>query len=69
MKNQHGNTPLYYAASKGHLEVVQTLVVATGIQIMVKNRYDRTPLDGANWNQHPKCLDVLYNAVHKKKGD
>ena len=42
-----GGTPLHYAATHGHKEIVE-LLIAKGANVNAKNKYGTTPLDMAN---------------------
>ncbi len=46
-KNDYGWTPLHWAASRGHKEIVE-LLIAKGANVNAKNKYGTTPLDMAN---------------------
>ena len=45
-KDYYGETPLYYAADKGHKEIVE-LLIAKGADVNAKLMYGTTPLDSA----------------------
>ena len=46
-KNNGSNTPLHYAASRGHIEAA-TLLIERGAEINPINEYNLTPLDRAH---------------------
>ncbi|HEX5397415.1 MAG TPA: ankyrin repeat domain-containing protein, partial [Verrucomicrobiae bacterium] len=56
-KDQHGWTPLYWAAASGRKEVVQ-LLLANGADINALNQHF-TPLHAAVMNHHPDVADLL----------
>ncbi|KAL4787644.1 hypothetical protein BJX76DRAFT_354123 [Aspergillus varians] len=52
-------TPLSYAAEKGHLEVVHTLLKYGGDQNIADTKYKRTALSRAAWNGHLDVVQML----------
>ena len=53
-----GYTPVHAAACYGHTAVVQELC-DRGAQLVLKNRYNRTPLDLAYWCRKDAVVDQL----------
>ena len=57
----HGRTPLYWASSQGHLEVVRALLAA-GADVNRSDNYGFTPLSVALAFNHTQIADLLRDA-------
>ena len=57
-KDNHGYTPLHWAADGGHKEVAE-LLIAKGADVNAKNKYGDTPLDGAIRKDSTELVDLL----------
>uniref|UniRef100_A0A8D3C2B3 Ankyrin repeat domain 52a n=1 Tax=Scophthalmus maximus TaxID=52904 RepID=A0A8D3C2B3_SCOMX len=61
-KDTQGRTPLHYAASRGHTEILASLVqgaMATDPQDKLLDNKQYTPLHWAAYKGHEDCLEVL----------
>src|SRR5436189_246528 len=56
--NLYGQTPLSWAAEKGH-EAVVKLLLEKGAELESKNRYGQTPLSCAAKNGHETVMKIL----------
>jgi hypothetical protein len=56
-----GLTPLYYAAFKGHLDIVKYFVENFSVDIHRNNLFGQTLLDIAKRNKHNKVVEYLEN--------
>jgi|SRR3990167_1207819 len=59
--DHYGNTPLYWASSNGHLEVVKYLLRA-GADPNITNNTGRTPLSWASYQGYLKIVKELLHA-------
>lgn len=66
-KNDQGNGPLHYAASKGYTEIAR-LLVEGGADVLLANKYGQTALHRASALGHAAVIDVLINACPSKAG-
>lgn len=57
----HGHTPLFYAAIKGHIKIVLSLLQA-GVSLDVMDKNGLTPLDAATRSGHLEVVKVLLEA-------
>ncbi|WP_339045373.1 ankyrin repeat domain-containing protein [Candidatus Mesenet endosymbiont of Agriotes lineatus] len=59
--NDHNNTPLHVAVSKGHHDIVDLLLKVPNININIKNKQGNTPLDLANdlSSSHANKKDII----------
>jgi len=57
-KNTYERTALYWAASKGHKEIVE-LLIANGADVNVQADRGDTPLDGTIEYKHSEIADHL----------
>jgi ankyrin repeat protein len=74
-QDSKGETPLHLSAKKGFVEITHALLSVKGIDINVKNKNDKTPLDLAaneqirillqNSNSPPLHMAVLINDLSK----
>jgi hypothetical protein len=58
VKSVHGATPLHYAASNGHIEIVR-LLLQNGAEVNVRNNRGNTPLHSAAYQGHIDILHLL----------
>ena len=58
IKDKHGLSPAHYAASKGHLDVLQ-FFSSKGVDLEVEDPKGRTPLHYAALGDHPETLKYL----------
>ena len=58
-RNSMGRTPLHYAASRGHKEVVELLIAAGAEDVNAKTKGGLTSLDFAILRKHPETADLL----------
>lgn len=58
-----GLTPLHLAVSRGNLSMVTYLTNQEGIDLFVKDKLERTPLELALHIGHPKVKDLLFQRV------
>ncbi|KAL1917087.1 uncharacterized protein VTP21DRAFT_5285 [Calcarisporiella thermophila] len=56
-----GWTPLFYAASDGHIQCVRALIEA-GCKLNMKDEFGLTPVYYAAWEGHVECVAVLLEA-------
>lgn len=61
-----GRTPLHIAAEHGHRNNVQVLVEA-GANLAIKDYLGLTPLDLAEKNDHPGCMQLLRAAAQRQE--
>lgn len=62
----NGNTPLHWAALRGHLSVVDVLL-EHGADVNIRDRMNRTPLDLAKLDEeNRKIVKSLTRAIHRK---
>jgi ankyrin repeat protein len=57
-KDDWGETPLHFAADKGHKEIAE-LLIGAGTDVNAKNEDGETPLDYAISRSHPEIADLL----------
>ncbi|HEY6438198.1 MAG TPA: ankyrin repeat domain-containing protein, partial [Ignavibacteriaceae bacterium] len=60
--DNHGPTPMHWAADKGHWDVVKYLVEEKGADVKAANKYGRTPV---HWAAKNGDLDVVKYLVEK----
>jgi len=60
-KNKHGQLALHYAATRGHAECVQALIIA-GAPVCSVDKDGNTPLHYAALGNHPECVRILQTA-------
>ncbi|KAG0253710.1 phosphate system positive regulatory protein pho81 [Mortierella polycephala] len=60
-------TPLFYAASEGHVDCVRILLEA-GCNVNVLDEHDKTPIYYAASEGHADCVALLVNAGGKAEG-
>ncbi|KAH3674461.1 hypothetical protein WICMUC_003298 [Wickerhamomyces mucosus] len=58
--------PIFYSASEGHPRTTEALIKA-GAEIEIKDEKNYTPLFYASWEGHVDVLNVLIDALQKKK--
>ncbi len=58
IRDDKGQTPLHTIASKGSLDVLETLL-EYGADVNVKDNEDKTPLHIAFWNGHKDIIEAL----------
>lgn len=58
----YGWTPLHFAASRGHTDVVQVLLSEKGVDVKIVNEHGQTPLHCAAACGHAKIVQVLLSA-------
>lgn len=58
-----GLTPLHLAVSRGNLSMVEYLTSQEGIDLFLKDKLERTPLELALHIGHPKVKDLLFQRV------
>ncbi|KAF9436755.1 phosphate system positive regulatory protein pho81 [Entomortierella beljakovae] len=61
-------TPLFYAASEGHVECVRILLEA-GCNVKVLDEHGKTPIYYAASEGHANCVDLLVQAGGKMEGE
>ncbi|MCG8339835.1 MAG: ankyrin repeat domain-containing protein [Cytophagales bacterium] len=60
--DKNGQTPLHWAAYKGHLQVVAYLI-ENGAKINAKNNYNNTPRDRAAEKGYEEIVAFLEKAI------
>jgi len=58
-KESDGYTPLMWASSRGHLEVVQVLLLANGADVNAKDKDGYNALMKASLREHPAVMEAL----------
>jgi len=55
-----GLSALHYAAAKGNIAMVKFLLYQEGVDIAIKDRWNRDPLDVAVLSGHEECINALF---------
>ncbi|XP_065910258.1 uncharacterized protein [Dysidea avara] len=66
-KNKEGWTPLHYAADRGHVNVLQVLVMAASCDVTISNKNKQTAFHLAARSGHLDCLQLLYVAAESSQ--
>ncbi len=61
-RNANDDTPMHFAAEKGHSNVLESLIKHGSKAIEAKNRYGFTPLQVAAITLHTECIESLVKA-------
>ena len=57
--NDKGQTPIHYAAWRGHLEIIRLLMTATDGNLIAQDIFGRTPIDVARQFGHSNIVEKL----------
>ena len=60
--NDHGGTPLHYAAYRNDNSAVIEALLEAGADVNAKNEYGETPLHWAGFNENAAVTEALLNA-------
>ena len=66
--SEKGNSPIHYAASNGHLQVLDFLT-SYGTDLMIPNENGKTPLQLAKSNGYSKIVKYLVECERKQNED
>jgi len=58
IRNEYGDTPLHWAAGKGHIDMVKFLL-ESGADKSIRNRVNETPRCWAVWAGNTQILKIL----------
>ncbi|MGS4884952.1 ankyrin repeat domain-containing protein [Roseibium sp. MB-4] len=67
--DQQGLTALHIAAAKGNLTMVQFLLDRPGVNLSLKDNFNRDPLDVAILSGNQKVIDALFRRVQGLDSD
>jgi ankyrin repeat protein len=64
----NGETPLSWAANKGHLEVVKALLAHPGIDVNKADKYGQTPLARAHFYNQTEIANLITEHLNQEQG-